>query len=250
MRGLTRILCAAGAVAALAAAPRFAAAESFWHKAFWGKAAPKSVAYVPMPQRQEIQAPVRSYAELRFKGISRQTMDLSCGAAALATLLHGYFGLSVDESAVIRGIFATASPDDAKQIATSGFSMLELRNYAQSQGLVAGGFKVDDPQKLHSLRAPVIALVNSRGYKHFVVVRSVKGDEVAFADPVFGNRVEPLKAFAKRWNGVILVAVYPGHKVNASFMDTPPGAEDPRGVQLFLTRSYSPALTFGPSDFY
>jgi len=255
MTRLARLFCAVGAMAALATP---AAAEPFWHKAFWhktlhaafGENSPTSVADVPLPSRLEIEAPVKSYAELRFKGIQRQTLDLSCGAAALATLLHGYFGLPVDEAAVIRGIFATASPDDVKQISGAGFSMLELKRFAETEGLVAGGFKTDKPEDLRKLRAPVIALVDSRGYKHFVVVRSVRNDQVAFADPVFGNRVEPLQAFAKRWNGVILVAVYPGHKVNASFLETPPGAEDPRAVQLLMSRTYSPAMTFGPGDFY
>jgi predicted double-glycine peptidase len=232
--------------AATLAGPAIGAAEPLWGN----KPPPSSVAYVTLPTRLEVDAPVKSYAELRFRGIVRQTLDLSCGAAALATLLHGYFGLPVDEQGVIRGIFATATPDDAKQISAAGFSMLELKKYAESQGLVAGGFKTDKPQDLRKLRAPVVALVSSRGYKHFVVVRHVRNDEVAIADPVFGNRIETLESFTKRWNGVILVTVYPGHKVNAAFMESPPGAQDPRAVQLLMSRAYSPAITYGYGDFY
>lgn len=205
---------------------------------------------VPLPQGQYAQAHVASYAELRFKGIVRQSMDLSCGAAALATLLHGYFGLDVDEKMVITTILGSASPDDAKKIAGAGFSMLELKHYAESQGLVAGGFRSNSAADLRKLRAPAIALINSRGYKHFVVIRHARGDEVAIADPVFGNRTESLASFAKRWDNVILVAVAPGRPVNASFMETQRGAQDPRGVQLFLTRSYAPAISYGPGDFY
>ncbi|MFI4934569.1 MAG: C39 family peptidase [Caulobacterales bacterium] len=197
-----------------------------------------------------IEAPVKSFVEMRFVGIERQTLDLSCGAAALATLLHSYFGLQADEASVIRGILAGASPDDAKKIAASGFSMLELKRFAESEGLVAGGFKTKSSADLRKLRAPVIALVNSRGYNHFIVVRSVRGDQVAIADPVFGNRTETLAQFAKRWNGVILVAVAPGRKTNAAFMDPPRGYYDPRAEQLYLTRSYAPAISFGPGDFF
>jgi predicted double-glycine peptidase len=208
------------------------------------------VVSLPSPQGGYLHERVASFAELRFKGIVRQSMDLSCGAAALATLLHGYFGLDVTEQSVIKSILTDASPEDAKKISEAGFSMLELKRYAESQGLVAGGFRSNHPTDLRKLRAPVIALINSRGYKHFVVIRHVRGDEVAIADPVFGNRTESLGSFSARWDQVILVAVAPGRPVNASFMETQRGATDPRAVQLFLTRTYSPAISYGPGDFY
>jgi predicted double-glycine peptidase len=205
---------------------------------------------VSLPSGNQISEHVTSYAELRFRGIVRQTLDMSCGAAALATLLKGYLGLDVDEATVIEAMLNAASPENAKQISQAGFSMLELKHYAESQGLVAGGFRTDHPEELRKLRAPVLALINSRGYNHFVVVRHVWGDEVAIADPVFGNRTETLKKFEKRWNNVILVVVAPGRPVNAAFMQAPPGAVDPRAVQLFLSRSFAPALGYGPGDYY
>jgi predicted double-glycine peptidase len=203
-----------------------------------------------LPTYNVLSGEVTSYTELRFRGIVRQTFDLSCGAAALATLIKGYFGIDVDESGVIKDMLENASTDDAKNIATNGFSMLELKRYAESRGLIAGGFRSNKPEELRKLRAPVVALINSRGYNHFVVIRHVRGDEVAVADPVFGNRTETLKQFAKRWNNVILVIVSPGRVTNAAFMEAPKGASDPRAVQLFLSRSYSPALSYGPGDFY
>jgi predicted double-glycine peptidase len=208
------------------------------------------LAVVPLPGGNYAQDHVASYAELRFKGVTRQSMDLSCGAAALATLLHGYFGFDVDETTIIKSILTDASPEDAKKISQAGFSLLELKRYAETLGLVAGGFRSSRATDLRKLRAPAIALINSRGYKHFVVIRHVRGDEVAIADPVFGNRTETLDGFAKRWDNVILVAVAPGRPVNASFMETQRGAQDPRAVQLFLSRSYSPAIGYAAGDFY
>lgn len=208
------------------------------------------LATISLPSNNELSARVTSYTEMRFRGIVRQTLDLSCGAAALATLMRGYFGLDVDEATVIKAMLEAASPEDARNISANGFSMLELKRYAESRGLIAGGFKSNKPEELRKLRAPVIALINSRGYNHFVVIRHVRGDEVAIADPVFGNRTEQLKKFAKRWNNVILVAVSPGQPTNAAFLDAPKGTADPRAVQLFLSRSYSPALSYGPGDFY
>lgn len=246
------LCCAAGLAAAeTAAAPAAASPADQFQAAERAAAKPKvRLATVSLPSNNELSATVTSYTELRFRGIVRQTLDLSCGAAALATLLRGYFGIEADETGVIKAMLENASPEDAKNIAANGFSMLELKRYAESRGLIAGGFKSNKPEELRKLRAPVIALINSRGYNHFVVIRHVRGDEVAIADPVFGNRTETLQKFAKRWNNVILVAVSPGQPTNAAFLDAPRGAVDPRAVQLFLSRSYSPALSYGPGDFY
>jgi uncharacterized protein len=209
-----------------------------------------SAAVIALPGGAVADVPVTTYVQLRFKGIERQTKDLSCGAAALATLLKGYFGIPVSETGVITAMLANASAQDARDIAQNGFSMLELKRYAESWGLTAGGFKANRTEELRKLRVPVIALINSRGYNHFVVIRRVRGDQVAIADPAYGNRVESLKAFGKRWDQVILVAVAPGRPVNLAFTEGFQVPTDPRAVQLFLTRSYSPALSYGPGDFY
>jgi hypothetical protein len=209
-----------------------------------------STAVIALPGGAQADVPVKTYVQMRFKGIERQTKDLSCGAAALATLLNGYFGIPVGETEVITAMLANASPQDARDIAQNGFSMLELKRYAESWGLTAGGFRANRTEELRKLRVPVIALINSRGYNHFVVIRRVRGDQVAIADPAYGNRVESLKAFGKRWDQVILVAVAPGRPVNVAFTEGFQVPTDPRAVQLFLTRSYSPALSYGPGDFY
>ena len=193
---------------------------------------------------------VASFAEIRFKGIERQSQDLSCGAAALATLMRYYFNDNVSEHDVIKTVILTAGAEDRAKMAQYGFSMLELKHYAESRGFVAGGFRTDHPEDLRKLRAPAIALVNSRGFKHFVVIRHVRGNEVALADPVFGNRIEALDTFAKRWNNVILVVVAPGRVVNSAFLDAPNTATDWRAVQLFASRYLSPSEVSQPGELF
>jgi predicted double-glycine peptidase len=253
---LRRLALGLAACAAAVAAPMAAAAQEGRVVAApveESKPPPKSLGAAPLPNPGSgyVFAPVTSFAALRFKGIERQTKDLSCGAAALGTLMRFYFGFDdATEDAIIRQVLTTAGPEDKAKIATSGFSMLELKHYAEARGLVAGGFKTNKPEDLRKLRAPAIALVNSRGYKHFVVIRHVRGDEVAFADPVFGNRVEKLETFAKRWNNVILVVVAPGRVVNASFMEAPNTITDPRATQLYVSRYQSPSLIPQAGDFF
>jgi uncharacterized protein len=202
---------------------------------------------VNLPIGQTIEAPVRSFAALRFDGIVRQTHDLSCGAAALATLLHGYFGLNVSEKGVIDTILASASEEDKAKIGEGGFSMLELKRHAEAQGLVMGGFRARGAEELRNLRAPAIVLVTNRGYSHFVVVRRVVGNDVYIADPAFGNRVDPISRFTQSWNKVFLVAVDPrqaqlpeARRISMqTFRNASPQGRDARGLQASLNRPNS-----------
>jgi uncharacterized protein len=205
---------------------------------------------VSLPIGQTIEAPVRSFAALRFDGIVRQTHDLSCGAAALATLLHGYFGLDVTEKAVIDVILASTSEEDKAKIGEGGFSMLELKRHAEARGLVMGGFRARSAEELRSLRAPAIVLVTNRGYSHFVVVRRVVGDDVFIADPAFGNRVDPIARFTQSWNKVFLVAVDPrqaqlpeARRISMqAFRNASPQGRDARGLLVSLNRPVSVPL--------
>jgi hypothetical protein len=65
-------------------------------------AAPATAAeLVALPGRTVITAPVKSMMELRFVNVVRQAYDVSCGAAALATLLTYYYDLPVGEQQII-----------------------------------------------------------------------------------------------------------------------------------------------------
>ncbi len=149
--------------------------------------------------------PVQSYTELRFKNVVKQGNDLSCGAAALATLLTYFYGLKIDEKKVIDAILAMSNEEDKQKIQTYGFSMLELKRFGERVGFAAGGFRVTKVEDLAKLRVPAITLINIRGYKHFVVIKGMSEGRVFVADPAFGNRTRPLSRFAKEWNGTILV---------------------------------------------
>src|SRR5271157_6263534 len=56
------------------------------------------------PAAVEKQRPVRSLLEMRHENVVIQSWDLSCGAAALATLLRYEFGEPVTEKDIARGL--------------------------------------------------------------------------------------------------------------------------------------------------
>lgn len=146
---------------------------------------------------------VASLKELRNANVIFQTQDFSCGAAALATLLRFGYGFDLDEEKVIRGMLQTA---DAEVVARDGFSMLDMKRYAESLGLRARGFQAsaDDLQRL---KVPVLALLDIDGYAHFVLVRGMKDGLVRLLDPAAGARSIPLQRFRESWNGVVLAVI-------------------------------------------
>lgn len=140
---------------------------------------------------------VLSMQELKFAGVVRQRFDFSCGSAALATLLRLY-GIGGSEADSFRGMWADG---DRAQIRKLGFSLLDMKRYLAGRGLVANGYKVS-LDAIAEAELPGIALITTRGYRHFVVLMGVDDDEVLVADPALGLRVERRDHFAASWNGV------------------------------------------------
>lgn len=176
---------------------------------------------VPTVNGGQLQVKVRSLAELRFTNMERQSRDLSCGAAALATLLRHGYGLPADEGQIIEEILGNAPDETRAKIAEQGFSLLELKRYLETRGFAAGGFQLDRVEQLANLKVPVIALVNVRGYNHFVVIKRIKDDRVLIADPAFGNTRPPLSTFEGQWNGIILAAARADLAPRNAFMEDP-----------------------------
>src|SRR3569833_327091 len=64
--------------------------------------------------------------------------DLTCGAAAIATLLNGQCGRQVTERQVTVAMLRKTNPVLVR--ARLGFSLLDLKRYAVAQGLEARGY--------------------------------------------------------------------------------------------------------------
>ena len=81
---------------------------------------------ISMPFGGTVNFQRKSIVDLRFINVVRQQFDLSCGAAAVATLLSHFYGDAVDEKTVIDEAIKTG---DKEKIEKDGFSMLELKRF-------------------------------------------------------------------------------------------------------------------------
>lgn len=156
-----------------------------------------------VPGAGVIHKTVTSMREEKFSDLVRQQTDFSCGAAALATIFRYAYGMNTDEEDVLRGLLKIS---DIERVYAKGFSLLDLKNYAESKGLQAAGFEVG-PEVLDDLKIPTIVLLDIKGYQHFVVLKKTSGDRVYVGDPALGNNVLSRGEFVSAWNGVVLAMV-------------------------------------------
>jgi predicted double-glycine peptidase len=144
--------------------------------------------------------PVRSLLEMRHENVVIQAWDLSCGAAALTTLLNYQHGERLTEKEVARGLMTREEyiKDPTLVQRREGFSLRDLKRQADTLGYVGKGF---GQLQLNDLRSmfPVIVPIRTNGYNHFVVVRGMRGNRVLLADPAWGNRTMLISDFADRW---------------------------------------------------
>ncbi len=144
--------------------------------------------------------PVRSLVETRHQNVVRQQWELSCAAAALATVLRYQHGLAVTERSVALGLIDRdeylANPDLVRL--RQGFSLLDLKRYVDAlgfEGIGLGQLSLGDLVE----RAPIIVPVLLRGYPHFVVFRGATERTVLLADPAFGNLSMSIEKFQDGW---------------------------------------------------
>ncbi|MFC2952272.1 C39 family peptidase [Marinicaulis aureus] len=144
--------------------------------------------------------PVVSMAERKFTTVVRQQYDFSCGSAALATLLTFHYDRETSETDAFKAMWEVG---DQNRIRELGFSLLEMKRYLESLNLKADGF-VLSLDRVQEIGVPGIALVDVRGYKHFVVIKGITDEVVLIGDPSSGVVSLPRNIFEQRWDGTIL----------------------------------------------
>lgn len=159
---------------------------------------------VRLPHSSGYAMKVTSLKEARFKTTVRQQYDFSCGSAATATLLTYQYGHRVSEADVFARMYAKG---DKSKIRVEGFSLLDMRRYLQSQGFVADGFELP-LDKLFEEGLPAIVLLNDSGYRHFVVIKGLRGGRVLIGDPARGTRAMSRRRFEQLWDNRVLFVVH------------------------------------------
>src|SRR5690606_23947625 len=99
-------------------------------------------AALPAVSSADGRGPVTSLLEMRRDRVVVQQWDLSCGAAALATLLNYQHGDAVSEREVARGLIQREEYLEQPLLvqARQGFSLLDLKRYVEQRGYRGIGY--------------------------------------------------------------------------------------------------------------
>jgi uncharacterized protein len=145
---------------------------------------------------------VRSVQERKFDRVVRQEYDFSCGSAALATLLTFHYDAPTPEEVPFRWMYGRG---DQAKISRLGFSLLDMKDYLHSAGYEADGYRAT-LDTLAQARVPAIALISVRGYRHFVVIKGLRENDVLLGDPALGIRKLSRPEFEQAWeNGILFI---------------------------------------------
>ena len=146
---------------------------------------------------------VKNLKDLKREHVISQSLDYSCGAAGLSTLLNYYLEDPINEKEIIATLLQKVDLNKVK--ARKGFSLLDLKNFSAARGYKANGYKMDF-DFLKTLGKPVLVPIKFKNFRHFVIVRAVIGDRVFLADPAVGNTIVKKETFNHMWmEGIGLV---------------------------------------------
>ena len=151
---------------------------------------------------------VDSLIDLRHAHVQLQERDFSCGAASMTTIFNYYLEYPVKEIDVIQGLLEIAKKKGTLEniIRRRGFTLLDLKRFAESKGFKTSAFKLEF-EDLVQLGEPALVPIIPSGYKHFVVFRGADKHFVYLADPSFGNLTQTIEDFKRDWYGFTNIAL-------------------------------------------
>jgi uncharacterized protein len=150
--------------------------------------------------------PLKTLADIRRHNTVRQLYDFSCGGASLAMILRYQYEFPLSEEQIVQAMIVNGDPSRIKQ--AQGFSLLDLKHYANAVGFDATGYKVN-LEELQAFGLPAIVPVEWKGYHHFVVFRGVEQGHVVLADPAWGNLTMKAEEFEATWQNNVAFVITP-----------------------------------------
>jgi predicted double-glycine peptidase len=146
---------------------------------------------------------------MQENGVIIQKWDISCGAAALATILTYQHSDPVPERTIATAMLKRDEyrSDPLLVQHRGGFSLLDLKRYVETRGYVGTGYAQMTLDSLGEF-TPAIVPLAGRKTNHFVVYRGQVGDRVLLADPAFGNRTMKADEFNEAWATKVIFVVH------------------------------------------
>lgn len=152
-----------------------------------------------------------SFHELRYEGVVGQTNEYTCGAAAVASILTYFYGISTSESEILNLAEEAMKMRGEEPSQGHGLTAYDLKKGLEVEGIEAKGFQVT-PQALRDyfVRGGLPAIIHlTKPEKHFVVAVGMAGNQIVLADPSWGRSIIPFTVLisARGYSEVVLVPI-------------------------------------------
>jgi len=185
---------------------------------------------------------VKSMFELRWNKLTRQGWDMSCGAAALSTLLTYHNGRPFSEMAITLSLLKNGDPVLVRK--RGGFSLYDLKRFVRAIGLEGLGYGDMTLADLELFDIPAILPIRIKNFDHFVVFRKRLGDHILVGDPAFGNISIPADRFEKMWKSRIAFYVVPPEESQLMAKQAEVGTRSPLSPEAMEVAIPSPHYGF------
>ena len=126
--------------------------------------------------------------------IVKQDGYKECGAASLLSIIR-YYGGNISINKLVK---LTATDK-------LGTNFYNIKAAANTIGLEALGYHVNDLNKLYTLKKPFLCQIIENNYEHFIVVYKVNKNNIEIMDPAFGKRIISTCEFIKLWTNYIML---------------------------------------------
>jgi uncharacterized protein len=139
--------------------------------------------------------------------VIRQTEDVTCLPAALASLLRFRFGREVGQDRIVAEMLGGRSLSQIR--AQGGFSLGDALDFVEAHDLSARGEDGLEPSDLEGRLPAILQTQADGGGLHFVVVLAREGELFAVADPASGGTWMTATALRSRWTGIAFFVTEP-----------------------------------------
>lgn len=142
-----------------------------------------------------------TWHEHRFRYITQQELDISCGAAAIASLMNRYSGMQIGELQILGLLAKVVDKADQEKVLTQGFSLLNVKQAVGQLGFELKAATVSRDQ-LVKFGSPAMLQMKTISGLHFVVWHGYLNGYHWLSDPSRGEMWLSDKELAQEHSGI------------------------------------------------
>lgn len=142
-----------------------------------------------------------TWDDRRFRNMLRQELDMSCGAASIASLVRFYGGAALTEADMLLLLAEIVPEQDQAAVLVDGFSLLHIKHALQTLGLDLKAATTFNNQLVRFGSPALLQLKTQQGF-HFVIWHGKYRGLHWLGDPSRGDMWLTDEELELEWTGI------------------------------------------------